>query len=251
MALHQGWPKFAASSLMRSADGVAVMSLVPVTLHAQVNGGPVSITVDSEYPFRSSADITVQAGAPLMVSIRIPAWAQGASVRLDGRLLDAPVGGFAHADCSAGNHTIMVQLPMRLVVENRYQELVVLKRGPLVYSLPIGETWVHRSKPEGEERPWLNNYEVLPTTPWNYGLALDCHDPARSAVIEQHPVGDCPFSPEGAPVAITVPARMVPWGMECGCAAPLPAGPAQGPVEQVRLIPYGCTNLRLTEMPLV
>jgi hypothetical protein len=99
--------------------------------------------------------------------------------------------------------------------------------------------------------PWLNNYEVFPTTDWNYGLAIDPADPQRSAVIRETLVGDCPFSPAGAPVSLVVPARKVPWGMERGAALPLPGGPAEGPVQEIKLIPYGCTTLRMTEMPLV
>ena len=48
-----------------------------------------------------------------------------------------------------------------------------VERGPLVYSLKIGESW-HRIKQTGPAADW----EVYPTTPWNYGLVLDAADPA-------------------------------------------------------------------------
>ena len=51
---------------------------------------------------------------------------------------------------------------------------------------------------------------------------------------------------------VEVPVRMVDWPMENGSAAPLPAlGWVGDTVETRRFIPYGCTNLRLTEMPLL
>lgn len=249
--MHQGWPKFAASAVMRAADGVAVMSLVPVAVQAAVNGSPVRVAIDSMYPFRGTARITVETAASFVLSVRIPAWAKGARVLADDSAVDAHAGGFARIEVGPGSHVIDVELPMALVAEPRNDALYALTRGPLVFSLPIGERWVRQDKPEAEDRPWLNNFEVFPTTEWNYGLAIDPANPMGAAAVQELPVGDCPFSPASAPVAITVPARMVPWAMERGAAAPLPAGPAEGPVERIRLIPYGCTNLRMTEMPVV
>ena len=41
-------------------------------------------------------------------------------------------------------------------------------RGPLTYSLKIGERW----QPYGSDPTWPA-YEVFPTTAWNYGLVLN------------------------------------------------------------------------------
>jgi uncharacterized protein len=71
-------------------------------------------------------------------------------------------------------------------------------------------------------------------------------------VFHEHALGDCPFSPEGAPVTATVQGRQLPdWRLEHGVAADPPESPveASAPPETVTLIPYGCTNLRITEFP--
>jgi len=71
-------------------------------------------------------------------------------------------------------------------------------------------------------------------------------------LFEEHSIGLCPFSPEGAPVTAKVKAKKVDWKMENGAATPVPGLEwVSEEVEEVRMIPYGCTNLRLTEMPLV
>ena len=65
-------------------------------------------------------------------------------------------------------------------------------------------------------------------------------------------VGAAPFSPTGAPVVAKVKGRRLPgWGLEKGAAAPPPRSPVSSaePLEALTLIPYGCTDLRMTEFP--
>lgn len=90
-----------------------------------------------------------------------------------------------------------------------------------------------------------HNYELHPTSEWRLALELDPADPERSLRLVQRAVGAAPFSPEGAPIELHGLARRVlNWGPP---AAPALAGEAARPVA---LVPYGCTNLRMTELPL-
>jgi hypothetical protein len=47
--------------------------------------------------------------------------------------------------------------------------------------------------------------------------------------------------------------RLPAWGLERGAAAPPPQSPvaSTGPLEDLTLIPYGCTDLRITEFPVL
>lgn len=151
---------------------------------------------------------------------------------------------------------------MRAVVSTRYHDAVSVERGPLVYALRIGEQWtrVNADKPH-RELPHAD-FEVRATTPWNYGLVVDDTGADGSFRFEERPIGDQPFSPDGAGVIASARGQRIPeWKLQRGWAGELsleerawadPARPiSTEPIEPITLLPYGCTNLRITEFPRI
>jgi hypothetical protein len=196
--------------------------------------------------------------------LRIPAWAEGAEIKglnLDYTVTDAAMLRMDSAVVAAkgraeyfgitaklqGTRTISLRLPMPVRLYHGFNDAVAIERGPLVYALKIGAEW-KKVKDNAQFADW----EVYSTTPWNYALELDRAHPARSVSFEERPVGSCPFSVEGAPMAARVKGRRLPgWTIEKGAAAPPPRSPVKSVagVEELTLIPYGCTDLRITEFP--
>jgi DUF1680 family protein len=250
--MHQGWPKFASHLWMRTSNGgLAAMAYAPCVVEAVVGGKPMRVEVETEYPFDDVIMIAVDVEGKIPLLLRIPAWADGASVQIANEAVRpcAP-GAFYEIDRVWSGRTIVkLTFPMKTRVERRYNDSAAILRGPLVYSLKMGEYW----KKIGGEEPHAD-WEVYATSPWNYGLQIDENDPEKSVAFEKLRVGSQPFSPDGAPTRLNVKGRLVPeWIIEHSAAGALPKSPvhSEQPIAYLILVPYGCTNLRVTEFPLL
>jgi len=255
--LSQGWPKFAAHLWMWAEDnGLAAVAYAPNQVSTEVDGVPVRIKLETDYPFRDALSFQVTCSRPVAfpLLLRIPAWAKGAVIQLAGEKIYPKPGEFQRIERQwNGVTTLALRLPMSPVLTPRPRDAVAIERGPLVYALQIGETWrrVHAGQPY-RELPHAD-WEVYPTTPWNYALDVREETFPETVRVVEHPLSGRPFSPGGAPVSLRVQGRRAPgWRLENGSAQPVPASPiaTEEASEQLTLIPYGCTNLRIAEFPV-
>ena len=249
--MHQGWPKLALHVLQGTAEGLTVAHLLPVEAHTTVDGKPVRVAVKTEYPFRMSAEITVDAPekTDFTLKLRIPAWAK--NVRLDGKRALVRDGHIRLHRAWQGSVTLRLTLEAAPRLVSRPTGLKTAEYGPLVFALPIETEYRMREYTRnGVERKFpYCDYELLPKSAWNYGFA------SASLTVEERPVDGTPFS--SARPAVVLHARMAPvdWPWADGfdaIPATVPASnAATGLAEERELIPYGCAKLRMTEMPRV
>ena len=252
--LHQGWPKFAASLWMASGDdGLALAAYGPSQLHTSVKGVDVTLDETTEYPFRDSVSLAVAPASKVRfpLYLRIPAWADDATVTVNGQRVDGVrAASFARIEREwQKGDRVEIGLPMKVRTVTGFNGSVSVERGPLVYSLRIGESW-SRLKQTGP----VTDYEVFPTSPWNYGLRVDAANPAESFQVVEAPVARQPFDRGAPPVSLQVKARRLPqWVITNDSAGPPPQSPvvAPGKDETVTLIPYGAARLRITSFPVL
>ena len=223
--LSQGWPKFAAHLWMAADDGLAAVAYAPSEVATTIRGQTVRVRLETDYPFSDTLHFTVQPGSahkfPLL--LRIPLWAAGAHVTVNGGATQPALPGKFHRierEWREGD-TVLLTLPMRPVVHPRPRQTVAVSRGPLLYALKIGEEWrrIHADQPQ-RELPH-GDWEIYPTTPWNYALAIDRAHPERSLTFEQRPMTGLPFAPDRAPVAAHVKGKRVPGWQEASGSAPM------------------------------
>jgi uncharacterized protein len=250
---HQGWPKFAASLWMASHDGgLAAVAYSPCEVRTIVGKTPVHLSEATEYPFRGLVSITINPASEVSfpLRLRIPSWADGAEVRINGEQISIAANeGFARIDrrWKAGD-LVQLKFPLRPGLTRGYNDSVSIDRGPLVFSYPIGEDWVKL-----RDRGMTADWQVFPTSQWNYALAVNEKTIAKAPVTER-PIGPSPFSLKETPVTLRVEARRLPsWRAVDGAADPVPQSPvtSEEPQESVTLVPYAAAKLRVTAFPVL
>lgn len=259
--MHQGWPKFVSSMWMATKDnGLAAVALGPNVVTAKVaDGKRVNIIQETEYPF--SGEITYQIAAQEAVEfplyIRIPAWAVGAELKVGEDSYPAEAGTFACINRTwNSDDKVHLELPMKLRSERRYHDSISIFRGPLVFSLEIGQ-YATRLKSHNQNYPDAADWEFRPASDWNYALlfsAEDFENLDKAFRIKTYPVSVIPFAAPAAPVVLSIRAcQLNDWEMDWNSAGDLPQSPIDPKgldTERIQLIPYGCTQLRITEFPL-
>lgn len=255
---HQGWPKFANSLFMLTGDqgsdandGLVAAVYAPCEVRAIVRGTHVHVVEETDYPFRERIKLTVNPDASLHfpLQLRIPAWALDARISVNGQdeKTSAP-GSFARIDREwHPGDRVEIRFPMLPRATQGFNQSVSIDRGPLVFSLGIGESWVKM-----RERGMTADWQVFPTNAWNYALALDPEDPAKAISTTESEVGAVPFSRRQLPVELHVKARKLDsWLAEDGAANPVPLSPVQSnnTEESLSLIPYAAAKLRITAFP--
>ena len=250
---HQGWPKFAASLWMASNEGGLVAAAYsPCEVRTTVRGTAVHLEEETNYPFRGAIRITVNPAVSVKfpLRLRIPAWATGASIRINGETQHAPAAGsFLRIDRTWNPRDIIeLKLPLVPRLLSGYKNSISIERGPLVFSYPIGESWVKL-----QDRGMTADWQVFPSTSWNYALAID-KESASKLPVQELPVGPSPFSLKDAPVKLQVMAhKLTEWRAVDGVADSVPESPVTSdqPVEQITLVPYAAAKLRITAFPKV
>ncbi|RAO78083.1 beta-L-arabinofuranosidase domain-containing protein [Dyella jiangningensis] len=243
---HQGWPKFANSLWMATADqGLAAMSYAPCAVTTTVRGIAVVVEQSSDYPFRQSVSISLkpQHAVAFPLRLRIPAWSRGTRIAVNGMPVETTPGFTTIERTWAPGDTIEVVFNAEVIVEHGYNGALSFSRGALVYALPIEENWV-----EWRKRGPTHDWQVYPGSRWNVGIKPDV--PVK---VSEYAIGEKPFAGAAAAVKLSLQGQYVPaWKASEGSADPVPAhaeASADEDVQSLTLVPYAGAKLRITAFP--
>ena len=250
---HQGWPKYTSSLWMKSPDdGLVAALFAPSEVRTTVRGSQVHIIEETDYPFRNTVRLTVNAAKAhaFPLSFRVPVWATGATAIVNGKPASIALtpGTFAriHRTWNPGD-TVELAFPMTPRLTRWYNRSVAIERGPLVFCLDPGEQWSKLHEHPEQSADW----QVDRKSAWNYALNVNEATVGKLAVTET-PIGRRPFASTDAGVRLQVPAkRLDAWQPEDNIAPAPPASPvaSANPMESLTFVPYGAAKLRVTAFP--
>ncbi len=277
-------PNYVSRMWMRSEEGIAAALYGPSELRTTINGQPVTITQETDYPFRDTITFTCKLAKPntFTLALRLPEWCGNPNLRINDHevSIDAKPGTFAPVKREFHDGDIItLRLPMTVTIENWLGgKTAVISRGPLVYSLKIAEKRVESMREPDAIRGILkgNNVqgfpavEFFPQSEWRYGMESALKTTPEKIQVKESPMTENPFLADSVPVRLAAPLRSLKqWAADWKpILDPPPADLKQSPqnptdlpteadlkspgeIEMMTLVPYGSTHLRLTTLPLI
>ncbi len=255
--MHQGWPKFVQNLWYATFDkGIAALVFGPSEVNAKVaDGVEIRINEETMYPFSDRVKFTIQTpkSAKFPFHVRIPEWCINATIKINGITTTYKGSQIVKIDrVWTNNDVVELELPMSIRVSRWYENSVGIERGPLVYGLRIEEDWREVKSSQFKD----SFYEVYPKTPWNYGLLQKSLDSMNFKVEVSDNIADMPWNLANAPITIKTKGRRIEsWQLYNNSAGPLPSSvwpPRKEflPLEEITLVPYGCSALRISEFPV-
>ena len=244
--MHQGWPKLLKSMWLKE-DGNTLISMVhgPSSVTTKLAGTRFTIEEETEYPFKNSICYHVIEGDAQEAVLRIwvPDWCEDLRICINGNWEDSRrTQDYITVSGLHAGSKITVEFAMDIRKSFWYKDSMAIERGPLVYALDMEEKWKKVREVVG-----VSDFEVYPGSPWNYAISKN-----EAVEVEEKSVSDVPFSKKNPPVVLTGTGKYIEgWKIENNSAGDLPQSPvnAEGEAEKIRLIPFGCTKLRVSQFP--
>jgi hypothetical protein len=136
--LAQGVADYALNVYFHDDDALYVNLFTPSTVSWKRPGGAIIVEQATNYPAEDTSRITVRAGGKFALRVRIPAWTNGATLRVNkGPATPAKAGQYAAVERhwkEGDTVDVVAPQPLRtLPIDESHRDVVALLRGPVMY----------------------------------------------------------------------------------------------------------------------
>jgi DUF1680 family protein len=275
----QGWPYYAEHLWMATPDnGIAAILYSANTVTAKVGSSKnlhATLKQITNYPFDDKIKIEVSVSKPVIFPLyfRIPGWCRNASLKINGRDINAPAVGDSYIRIEKewrNGDLVELSLPMELSAKiwDKNKNSASINYGPLTFSLKIAEYYMKgdskssaqqdaKWQADVDQSKWPS-FEIFPASQWNYGLLLNANKPLDQQFTVKKvrwPDSNFPFAINDAPISIQAKGKLIPnWTVDkYGLCDTLPVSPLviDTKPENIELIPMGAARLRISAFPVV
>lgn len=267
------FPNFICRSWMQDGSILTPFVYAPCEMTTTIDGKEITISEITEYPFENTIKFVVSAKkeTKFVLKLRVPEWATESKLAINGKSAEKYCKGTYYEIERKFKDGDVVEISFK--DEIRFIENVggiSVKKGALLYALPIAENKVIEEEVRGLGNPEYPHFSLYPDSKWNYGLKMASKN---SAQYSEGELPTMPWKPLENNKRIVLPAYEVKnWDIEhktkvrqyfnprkkgrmidsdCRITPLIPKKGAfeYGESEMVTLVPYCTTRLRIAIFP--
>ena len=263
--IHRLMPNFASRMWLRGQGNSIVAAMYsPSEVAFKVGTDSVYIAEETYYPFSGHIDFKfkMKNATEFPFMFRIPGWCKKYTVKVNGETMDVEAmpqtfatlnRKFQDEDVISIDFEMTPQICSLDADQGQYVEC-----GPLLYSFAIPQTMTEDTKEYSNmngkrpENPDFKCWSITPSGKWNYGMKQGNQN-LKLVTNQNLLVNAYPYDKETTPVSIEVNVTPVTWTILDNRYNPVTPSTnttvSNGTQQKIRLIPYGCTELRVTVFP--
>jgi len=263
-------PNYVSRMWLREPNGGVVAALYgPSTFLFKNNGTSCSIEEDTNYPFEGEItfNFKMDQEAEFPFVFRVPGWCKNLIIKVNGKTIEMPKvdKGFCRITrIFKDGDKVCLKMDMPVEINDANGQGIYFSRGPLLLSYAVPQQKVEDTKVyenmngKVSSNPDFKCWSITPTA--KFGYAISSKDiingksikaKTKKSKIKQN---EYPFDLKDAPIKVKIPVSEFDWQLLEGRYNPtLPSADTIKVTgkTKISLVPYGCTELRLTVFPYI